>query len=370
MPDDDGPTKAERGTCVRAWTEEPDERSRRGRGGPDEAALKELAAAGIDLDPRRDGSDAEHAHGDVVHRHEHPHPHPHAGPADRPVIGVVGAGAVGTALAVAIARAGWPLGAVASRDTGRRERVRALVPGVRLFAEANALLDEVELVVLAVPDDAIPAVAGGLRLYGGQALVHTSGLLGPEALAPAMAAGTQLGAFHPLVSITADVERAVADLRGATVAVEGDDELVGLLADLAEAVGAVPVRLAPGSKAAYHAAAVLASGGLVALLDAVAEAARGAGLDEASALAVYGRLAEQTLANARALGIRAALTGPIVRGDAGTLRAHLAALAELAPGARELYLAAARREVTLAEERGALAPAEAERLRAVLAGSV
>ena len=105
-----------------------------------------------------------------------------------------------------------------------------------------------------------------------------------------------------------------------------------MLADMAEAIGATPVRLAPGSKAAYHAAAVLAAGGFIALLDAIAELGRVAGLDEAGSLAIYGPLIEGTLGNARALGIRAALTGPMTRGDVGTLEAHLATLAAHAPG--------------------------------------
>src|SRR5207247_2072741 len=117
-------------------------------------------------------------------------------------------------------------------------------PGARTFAEANALLDEVELIVLAVPDDAIAQLAGELHMYGGQAMVHTSGALGAEVLEPAMAAGTQVGAFHPLVAF-ADTERAVAALHGATVAIEGDEQLAVLLADMAEAVGATAVRLLP-----------------------------------------------------------------------------------------------------------------------------
>jgi predicted short-subunit dehydrogenase-like oxidoreductase (DUF2520 family) len=136
---------------------------------------------------------------------------------------------------------------------------------------------------------------------------------------------------------------------------------------MAERVGAIAVRLAPGSKAAYHAAAVLAAGGFIALLDAIAELGAVAGLDEAGALAIYGPLIEGTLGNARALGIRAALTGPMTRGDVGTLDAHLAALASHAPGALELYAAAARREVVLAEERGALAPETAAVMRASIA---
>jgi predicted short-subunit dehydrogenase-like oxidoreductase (DUF2520 family) len=184
-----------------------------------------------------------------------------------------------------------------------------------------------------------------------------------------MAAGTQIGAFHPLVAF-ADTERAVAALHGATVAIEGDDQLAGLLADMAEAVGATAVRLAPGSKAAYHAAAVLAAGGFVALLDAIVELGRVAGLDEAGSLAIYGPLIEGTLGNARALGIRAALTGPMTRGDIGTLRAHLDTLREHAPGVLDLYVAAAVREVALAEERGALAPEAATKMRDVLAAAL
>jgi predicted short-subunit dehydrogenase-like oxidoreductase (DUF2520 family) len=285
------------------------------------------------------------------------------------VIGIVGAGAVGTALGVALTRAGWPVHAVASRDAGRRERFSSLVGVTRAFADPEPILDEVELIILAVPDDAVASLAGSLRMYSGQAMIHTSGALGAEVLAPAMAAGTQTGAFHPLVAF-ADMERAVAALHGATVAIEGDDQLAAMLADMAEAIGATPVRLAPGSKAAYHAAAVLAAGGVIALLDAIAELGRVAGLDEAGSLAIYGPLIEGTLGNARALGIRAALTGPMTRGDVGTLEAHLATLGLHAPRVLDLYVAAARREVDLAEERGALAPEASQKMRELLSAAL
>ncbi len=316
--------------------------------------------------PQPGGDVGRHRHGDEIHAHLDPHPH-NRGAQGAPSVGIVGAGPVGTALGVAIGRAGWPVVAVASRDAGRRERFRALVPGVRAFVEPAAILDEVELAILAVPDDAIPAVVDSMRLYSGQALVHTSGLVGAEILQPARAAGSQIGAFHPLVSFTSDVERSVEAIKGATIALEGEDRLMGLLADLAEALGAVPVRLPRGTKAAYHAAAVLASGGLVALLDVIVTLGAAAGMDERGSLAVYGRLVEQTLANARAIGVNAALTGPIARGDAGTVEAHLAALESLAPDAVELYLAAARRELRLVEERRTVSPEQLERIRAALA---
>lgn len=345
-----------------------------------EARLAEVAReAGLDLDPTPRGAaerpdrgqpdepaERGHDHGDGL-PHDHVHPHERSGPADRPLTGIVGAGAVGTALGVALSRAGWPIVAVASRDPDRRARFGRLVGGTRAFSEPNALLDETELIILAVPDDALEPLARGLRLYSGQALVHTSGSLGPEVLEPAMAAGTQVGSFHPLVAF-ADLERAVAALHGATVAVEGDDQLVALLGEMAATIGATAVRLAPGSKAAYHAAAVLAAGGFTALLDAIAELGRIAGLDEAGALAIYGPLVEQTLGNARAIGIRAALTGPMTRGDVGTLERHLEALRTHAPDVLDLYRAAGEREIALAEARGTLTPETAARLRAALAG--
>jgi predicted short-subunit dehydrogenase-like oxidoreductase (DUF2520 family) len=351
---------------MRAWDEmeEAVRRAAERRAEDQEETLRELEGEGIDLDPAAPGH---HRHGDLEHPSDHVHPHARSEPGQRPVTGIVGAGPVGLALGVALSRAGWPVAAVASRDPGRRARFRDHVPNVRAFAEATALVDDVELVILAVPDDVVSELAGQLRLYAGQAIIHTSGLLGAEALAPAMAAGTQAGAFHPLVAF-ADLDRALQALHGATIAIEGDDDLVAHLAEMAEAIGGSPVRLAPGSKAAYHAAAVLSAGGMVALLDTIREVASVMGLDEAGALRIYLPLVEQTIANARALGIGPALTGPATRGDAGTVAAHVAALAAGTPGALPVYRALLGRDLAVARARGALSPEAAERLRTALAG--
>jgi predicted short-subunit dehydrogenase-like oxidoreductase (DUF2520 family) len=359
---------------VKAWDQgEEILRAREERRAQEEAERRALAdaekrsdieAGGIDLDPVAPGR---HRHGDLEHASDHEHPHAHSAPGERPVTGIIGAGSVGLALGVALDRAGWPIGAVASRDPDRRERFRTHVGSARGFAEAEALVDDVELVILAVPDDVVAPLAARLRLYAGQAIVHTSGLLGAEVLAPALSAGSQAGAFHPLVAF-ADLDRALAALPGATIAIEGDDDLAAHLADMAEAIGAVPVRLAPGTKAAYHAAAVLSAGGVTALLDTIREIAAVMGLDEAGALRIYLPLLEQTVANARALGIAHALTGPATRGDAGTIAAHLAALDAGAPGAVPVYRALLERSVGIAESRGTLTPEASARLRTALAG--
>lgn len=295
----------------------------------------------------------------------HRHPHPPDDPSGHPRIGFVGAGRVACALGVAFQRAGWPVAAVASRDAQHRERFRSLVTGVREAVSPATVTEDVDLVFVTVPDDAVADVAAQLRLYAGQAVVHTSGALGAEVLAPAQAAGTAIGSFHPLVAF-ADLDAGLAALPGSTVALEGSEELVSLLAELCIDIGAQPVRLPPGGKPAYHAAAVLSAGGFVGLLGAIVEAARGAGLDEAGALAIYAPLIRGSLANAERLGVEAALTGPFVRGDEGTVRGHLAALARLAPTALPVYRALAERELAMAVHRGDLDAPRAEALRRLL----
>ena len=285
-----------------------------------------------------------------------------------PRLAFVGAGRVGTALGCALRRAGWPVTAVASRDAARRERFLALVPGATAHAQPHAILDEADLLFLTVPDDEIVAVAAGIRLYSGQAIVHTSGVLPAVALAPAMAAGTEAGSFHPLVAFT-DLDTALGALPGSRIAIEGDEGLLPLLEELAGALGARPVRVTAEGKVAHHVAAVLAAGGLVALLDVIAELGAAAGLRGEDQLGAYAGLAQQSLENARRLGTSLALTGPIARGDTGTVRCHLEALRQVAPDALPVYVALTERALLLAEARGELEQARSAELLALLASA-
>jgi predicted short-subunit dehydrogenase-like oxidoreductase (DUF2520 family) len=146
-------------------------------------------------------------------------------------------------------------------------------------------------------------------MYSGQAMIHTSGALGAEVLAPAMAAGTQIGSFHPLVAF-ADTERAIAALHGATVAIEGDDDLAALLATMAERMGAHAVRLAPGTKAAYTPPPSSRQGGSSRCSTPSRSSGRSPGLDEPGALAIYGPLIEAPSATLAPWGYARPLPGP------------------------------------------------------------
>jgi predicted short-subunit dehydrogenase-like oxidoreductase (DUF2520 family) len=296
----------------------------------------------------------------------HPEPQvPGASFGVRPRVGIVGAGKVGTALGVVIDRAGWPVAAVSSRDVGRRARFGDLVPGARLLSDPEELADLVDLVLLTVPDDVIETLAARIRLRPGQSMAHTSGALPASILGPTQVPGVSAASFHPLVPF-ADAERAVEALRGATIAIEGDPPLVTRLAELAASMGARSVTVSAAGKAAYHAAAVMAAGGFVALLDVIAELGRVAGMDEAAALDTYAPLLRSALDNAESLGIAVALTGPFLRGDIRTVRLHLDAIDQLAPGARELYVAAAGRQISMATARGDLGEERAVVLRALV----
>src|SRR5579859_941528 len=138
---------------MRAWSDSV----RDGASDDRDETVAAIEAAGIDLDPLPAGH---HRHGEEIHPDGHDHPHAQSDPGAPPITGIVGAGAVGTALGLALTRAGWPVAAVASRDPARRRRFGELVGGARAFAEAAAVVDEVELVILAVPDDVLAPLAG------------------------------------------------------------------------------------------------------------------------------------------------------------------------------------------------------------------
>jgi predicted short-subunit dehydrogenase-like oxidoreductase (DUF2520 family) len=288
---------------------------------------------------------------------------------DRPGLGIVGAGRAGVALALALTRRGWPVRALSSRDEGRRAAARGAVPGVPVVASAAEVARVSGITLLAVPDDRITTAVRDLGARSGTVVAHLSGVHPAAVLRDAVPAGVAVGAFHPLVAF-ADVTRAAEALDGAYVVLDGDPAAVTALRVVADALGSRAVVLtgsavdAATGKAAHHAAAVLAAGGFVALLDAIVELGRVAGLDPATAVEVYGSLVRQGLANAAALGVDEALTGPVSRGDPGTVRSHLAAMPS--PDTRALYVALARRQLAIARRTGRPDPDAAAVLEALL----
>jgi predicted short-subunit dehydrogenase-like oxidoreductase (DUF2520 family) len=280
-------------------------------------------------------------------------------------VGVVGAGRVGPALAAALRLAGHrPVAASGVSDASRR-RAEALLPGVPLLPP-DEVLAHADLVLLTVPDDALPDLAAGLAETGavrpGQLIAHTSGRYGTAVLDPALRAGGLPLALHPVMTFTGtpvDVQR----LAGCTFGVTAPEELRMAAEALVIEMGGEPEWIPEHARPLYHAALALGANHLVTLVAQSMDLLRTAGVSAPDRM--LGPLLGAALDNALRSG-DAALTGPVARGDAGTVAAHLAELRAHAPHALPGYLAMARTTADRALDHGLLKPELAEELLGVL----
>jgi predicted short-subunit dehydrogenase-like oxidoreductase (DUF2520 family) len=270
-------------------------------------------------------------------------------------VALVGAGRVATALGVLLQRAGYGVVAATGRAASR-ERVERYLPAARFVEDAGEAARDADLVVIGVPDDLIAETAAALATAGainrGQVVVHLSGSTSLDALDAATQAGARGLSLHPLQSFP-DVDTGVTRLPGSGIAVTAsNDEDVVFGERLARDVGAVPFVLDDEVKPLYHAGAVFAANYLV-TVEALAERImRAAGIADASPLLLA--LAATSFDRTFEIGAEQALTGPAVRGDAGTIERNLTALRLGAPESVDAYVALARAAAALASDGGRL----------------
>ncbi|HUS16404.1 MAG TPA: Rossmann-like and DUF2520 domain-containing protein [Chloroflexia bacterium] len=263
-----------------------------------------------------------------------------------PTVGFVGAGKGGQTLAAGLAHAGVRVVAVASRSRESAMRLAALagVPASGVYSRAAEVPAAAQLTLLTVPDDAIAAAveeicrAGGW--HPGHGVVHCSGALPSSLLDCARAEGSPAASFHPLQAFAArpaDVAAAAAQLRGIVYGLEGDALLMPALDRMVRLLGGWPLPLQAAIKPLYHAAAVIASNYAVTLVATGADLLARCGLEPDAAVRALLPLLAGTLTNLTTLGVPEALTGPLSRGDTGTVARHLDHLDAVAPEAATLY---------------------------------
>ena len=283
-------------------------------------------------------------------------------------VGVVGAGRVGAVLGAALARAGHDVVAASAVSQASRDRAEALLPGVPVLP-----VDEVarrsSLLLLTVPDDALADVVGGLAVTGalprGALVAHTSGRHGLAVLEPALRAGALPLALHPALPFSGtsvDLHR----LTGTAFGVTAPEPLRPVAEVLVVEMGGEPVWLSEEQRPLWHAALAHSANHLTTLVSSSADLLRAAGVT--SPATVLGPLLGAALDGALRAG-DSALTGPVARGDAGTVRAHLEVLARTAPEVLPSYVAMARLTADRAIASGRLDPDRAWALLEVL-GSV
>ena len=289
--------------------------------------------------------------------------------ADRPArlaVGVVSAGRVGAVLGAALSGAGHLVVAASAVSQASLRRAAALLPDVPVLPPDD-VVRRADLVLLAVPDDVLPAMVSGLAatraFRAGQIVVHTCGARGVEVLEPATAAGVLPLALHPAMTFTGRSED-LARLRAACVGVTVADQTGWNVGEaLVLEMGAEPVRVPPQGRSLYHAALAHGANHLATLVRDAVDALEQAGVVPAERL--LGPLLEAALDNTLRHGDRA-LTGPVARGDVDTVRLHLRVLAAATPDLLASYRAQANRTVHRAEAAGLLPPDAAAEIRQAL----
>ncbi|MEU4830281.1 DUF2520 domain-containing protein [Streptosporangium sp. NPDC023615] len=289
---------------------------------------------------------------------------------DRPArlaVGVVGAGKVGSALGAALVRAGHRVVAASGVSDASRDRAverLGLVP-----VRPEDVVADADLVLLTVPDDVLPGLVSGLVGTGadlrGKLVAHTSGAYGLAVLNPAIKAGALPLALHPVMTFTGrddDMRR----LTGISYGVTAPDALRAVAEALVIEMEGEPVWIADEDRPLYHAALAGAANHMVTLIAESSELLERIGVEQPGRM--LGPLLGAALENVLRLGI-AGLTGPVVRGDAGTVRKHVDALILAAPEAADAYVALARLTADRALAAGLLKPEAAERLLDALGGN-
>ncbi|HEX4655636.1 MAG TPA: DUF2520 domain-containing protein [Mycobacteriales bacterium] len=288
-------------------------------------------------------------------------------PADRPArlaVGTIGAGRVGAVLAAALGRAGHHPVAVAAVSRASRRRAEALVPEAAVLPP-DQVAARAELLLLCVPDDVLAELVNGLTaaeaVRPGTLVAHSSGAHGYRVLDPLLSAGALPLALHPVMTFTGtdvDVQR----LAGACFGVTAPDELRLAAEALVIEMGAEPVWIEESLRPLYHAALATGANHLVTLVNQAADLLRDAGVEYPARM--LGPLLGAALDNSLRHGDNA-MTGPVARGDAGTVRTHLEVLTD--PPVRSAYITLSRLAAVRALAAGVLPADRAEALLDVLA---
>ena len=284
----------------------------------------------------------------------------------REKVAIIGLGKAGTAMGYLLRRAGYPIVAVAVRSgTSLQERHR--YTGGQVFAAADCAkaASLASCILITTPDDNIAAVcrliAQGEGFQPGDKVIHMSGAGGLDLLQAARDAGALTACIHPLQSF-ADVEGAIVNIPASTFGITAIDRLRPWAEQLVRTLGGHPFTVSEESKPLYHAAACMASNYLTTLMHMVEETYHSIGLTGEEAFHAFWPLVLGTLRNIENKGTVGALTGPISRGDAGTIGQHLTLLRQKLPGYLEAYRELGLKTVELALQKGTLSPNQARQI--------
>lgn len=248
-------------------------------------------------------------------------------------LAIVGAGRVGRALGRRLRELGWKVGAVVTRnESSARRAVRFIGAGTALSAMSRRILQST-CILIATPDASVASVAEELSRIGGEELkghviLHTSGALDSSVLNAVRRHGAATGSMHPLQTFNG-VD--VPPLEGKVFTIEGDAQAVRKARKIARAVGANPSPIEARNKPLYHAAGALAAGHTLVVVESAIQLMMSLGMKRSESMRAVLPMTKQVLQNYERLGMKAAWTGPLARGDHEVVAKHLAALQDYSP---------------------------------------
>ena len=292
-------------------------------------------------------------------------------------IAIIGAGRVGSAVGFLLKRAGYTVTAVAARSLVSAEKASTFIGAGEPATDVVKAASKADIVFITTPDGAIKnacdKISSGGGLKPGSLAVHMSGAHSLDLLDAARLAGTHRAVLHPLQSL-ASREQGIKTLPGSYFRIETDPEAQVLAREVVAALGGIELvmpKWSPDkdSAALYHAGAVAVSNYFVALVDYGLKFYQALGAEKNEALKAVLPLIRGTLHNIETLGIPDALTGPIMRGDAQTVRDHLHAMQKRTPELASLYRELARQTVSVARDQGSINQETAEELLRLVAGT-
>ncbi len=280
-------------------------------------------------------------------------------------LGFIGAGTVGTALAIKLQQQGYNIVAVNSRRRESAEKLAQAVGDCTVCEDKQSVANAADIVFITTPDSVISEVVGQIKWHPGQYVLHCSGADSIEILQLAQEMGATVGSFHPLQTF-ASVQHALENLPFTTFAIEAEGTLKAILKEMATALKGQWIELSAKDKVIYHAAAVMACNYLVTLVKIADDLWETFGIPRNQATQALLPLIRGTLNNIENVNIPQALTGPIARGDIGTVQKHILALKKEAPDALSTYCELGLQTIPIALAKGRINENQASEIRALL----
>ncbi len=281
-------------------------------------------------------------------------------------IGFIGVGKVGTAFGTRLAEKGYPVKGAMDIVPAESQRFADSIPGCSVYSTAQALADDMDFVFITTPDDIIGVVAGEVRWRPGQTVIHCSGANSTAVLSHVVEMGGDVGCMHPCNSF-ASIQQSIENLPGSTFTLEAEEPVLSDLKRFATSLDGRWMKLREEDKALYHAAVCIACNYLYTVVHLGTDLWKHFGIGQADALAANLPILTGTLNNIAHVGFPGCLTGPIARGDVGTIRKHIEALEEREPSLVPLYKALGLATIPIGLAKGTLSAEKADELRALMA---